>query len=104
LNIRLITNVCATIEKKSLSTDLLEETAFFALLPNQFNFFLLNKTLNGIKEGDQKYQNFMKKFGQEPKDIYSYKKSMDIIKSKLFDTLYKYFIEDIDYLFINKFI
>jgi len=60
--------------------------------------------LSGFKEGEEQYQNFMKKFDQSPKDKDSYKKSMDIIKSKLFDNLYKNFTDDIDYLFTSRFI
>jgi CRISPR/Cas system CSM-associated protein Csm2 small subunit len=60
--------------------------------------------LSGFKEGEEQYQNFMKKFDQSPKDKDSYKKSMDIIKSKLFDNLYKNFKDDIDYLFTSRFI
>ncbi len=90
---------------QSLSSDLLEDTAFFFLLPHHNNFFLLKKTLSKIKEGEQlQYQNFMKKFDQSPKDKDSYKKSMDIIKSKLFDNLYKNFTDDIDYEFAPKFV
>lgn len=90
--------------QKSSSTVLLEEVAFFVLLSNPTKFFLLQKTLDNIKDGTQKYQNFMKRFNQSPKDKDSYKKSMDIIKSKLFDNLYKNFKDEIDYLFINKFV
>jgi hypothetical protein len=92
------------LSQKSLSTDLLEDAAFFVLLPDYTKFFLLNETLNGIKDGEQQYQNFMKKFHQAPKDKDSYEKSMNIIKSKLFDNLYKNFKDDIDYKFISKFI
>ncbi len=60
--------------------------------------------MSGFKEGEEQYQNFMKKFDQSPKDKDSYKKSMDIIKSKLFDNLYKNFTDDIDYLFTSRFI
>ena len=67
--------------QNSISTDLFEEVAFFVLLPNYIKFFLLQKTLNNIEDGVQKYQNFMKKFNQSPKDKNNYKKSMDIIKS-----------------------
>ena len=67
--------------QKSLSTDLLEETAFFVLLPNYTHFFSLQKTLSNIKDGVQKYQDFMENFNQLPKDKNDYKKSMDIIKS-----------------------
>ena len=90
--------------KSQISNNLLEEAAFFVLLPNHSKFFLLNKTLSVFKEGEQQYQNFMKKFDQSPKDKDSYKKSMDIIKSKLFDNLYKNFTDDIDYLFTSRFI
>ena len=90
--------------QKSLFTDLLEEAAFFALLPNPTKFFLLQKTLDNINDGTQKYQNFMEGFNQSPKDKDSYKKSMDLIKSKLLDNLYKNFIDEIDALFAVEFI
>jgi len=90
--------------QSQISNDLLEEAAFFVLLPNYTKFFLLQKTLNGIKDGEQKYQNFIKKFDQLPKDKESYKKSMDLIKLKLLDNLYKNFTDEIDALFAVEFI
>lgn len=49
-----------------LCTDLLEEVAFFILLPNTTKFSLLQNTLDNIKDGKQKYQNLMKKFNEFP--------------------------------------
>ena len=90
--------------KSQISNNLLEEVAFFVLLPTATKFFLLPKILTNIKDGEQQYQNFMKSFGQSPKDKDSYKKSIEVIKSKLLDNLYKNFADEIDYLFTNKFV
>ena len=90
--------------KSQISNNFLEEVAFFVLLPTATKFFLLPKILTNIKDGEQQYQNFMKNFGQLPKDKDSYKKSIEVIKSKLLGNLYKNFADEIDALFAVEFI
>jgi hypothetical protein len=102
LNLVQIERTKEIIEIKSqISNNLLEKVAFFVLLPAATKFSLLHKILANIKDGDQQYQNFMKSFGQSPKDKDSYKRSIEVIKSKLLDDLYKNFADEIDYRFTN---
>ena len=67
-------------EKTKILNNLLEEVAFFVLLPKSTSFSSLEKILTSIKDGEQKYKNFIKKFGQSPNDRVSYKNSIGIIK------------------------